>query len=159
MSAAHRIEVRFAARKPWVPSRALLYGWAEAALRRGASSLRADGPLVVSVQVVGSRRSHALNRRYRGKDSPTNVLSFAGAGNLPNGERFLGEILICAPVLAREARIQNKRPAAHWAHITIHGVLHLLGMDHHNPRQARRMESTETQILETLGFSDPYGRF
>lgn len=157
MSAAHRIEVRFAARKPWAPSSRKLAEWARVALTCGVSADRNRVSLIVSVQVVGTRRSRALNARYRGKDAPTNVLSFAGAGRLPSGERDLGELIICAPVLAREARAQHKPRLAHWAHITIHGVLHLLGLDHQTSREARNMQTLETQILETMGFSNPYG--
>lgn len=157
MSAVQRIEVRFAARKPWTPSSAKLAQWARVALARGGERARPREPVLVSVQVVGTRRSRALNARFRGKDSPTNVLSFAGAGPLPNGERDLGELIICAPVLAREAREARTSPTAHWAHITVHGVLHLLGLDHQTSREARHMETLETQILETMGFSNPYG--
>lgn len=135
----------------------MLAAWARVALARGVSAARERGPLLMSVQVVGARRSRALNARYRGKDAPTNVLSFAGAGQLPSGERDLGELIICAPVVAREARAQRKARSAHWAHITIHGVLHLLGLDHQTSRAARNMETLETQILETMGFSNPYG--
>ena len=158
MSGAFRIEIQFAARKPWAPSSRRLRCWASAALAAGAGT-RGAACAVVSVQVVGTRRSRALNARYRGRHKPTNVLSFAGAGRLPGGEHWLGEIVICAPVLAQEAREQNKPVAAHWAHITVHGVLHLLGFDHQQPRQACKMESIETQILENMGFSNPYGRF
>ncbi|MFO1467665.1 MAG: rRNA maturation RNase YbeY [Steroidobacteraceae bacterium] len=82
-----------------------------------------------------------------------------GPGRLSSGEWLLGDIVICAPVLAREARQQGKTLEAHWAHIAIHGVLHLLGFDHERPRQARQMEDLEVQILEGIGFSDPYGPF
>ena len=144
------LELRIAARRPWVPPARDLRRWAELALPgaiRGA---------VLSVAVVGDTRSRSLNRRYRGKDRPTNVLSFAGSGAAPDGRHYLGELVICAPLVAREARAQHKRPRAHWAHLTVHGVLHLLGMDHEGAREARKMESRETQILDRLGFSDPY---
>jgi probable rRNA maturation factor len=118
---------------------------------------RSAGRAAVFVHVVGKRASRSLNARYRRKDAPTNVLSFAGAGMSPSGLAFLGEIVICAPVLAKEAHDQGKSRHAHWAHITIHGVLHLLGFDHIEPRQARKMEMLETQILESMGFSNPYG--
>jgi probable rRNA maturation factor len=152
VSPASQIDVRFAARKPWVPSAASLRRWANLALK-GRGSARA----AVFVHVVGKRASRSLNARYRRKDAPTNVLSFAGAGMSPSGVAFLGEIVICAPVLAKEAREQGKSRHAHWAHITVHGVLHLLGFDHIKPRQARQMEMLETQILESMGFSNPYG--
>ena len=114
------------------------------------------GPAVLSVRIVGAAGSRALNRRYRGKDRPTNVLSFAGAGLLPDGRRYLGELVICAPLVAREAAAQGKRVPAHWAHLTVHGVLHLLGLDHERPAGARRMEGAEIQILDRLGISNPY---
>jgi probable rRNA maturation factor len=85
------------------------------------------------------------------------VLSFQGAGLLPDGARDLGELVICAPLVAVEARAQRKPLAAHWAHLTVHGVLHLLGLDHQAPEEASRMETLEMQILDRLGFSDPYG--
>ena len=112
--------------------------------------------MVLSVRIVGRAGSRKLNARYRHKDKPTNVLSFAGAGESPDGRYFLGELVICAPVVAQEAKVQDKTLKAHWAHMTIHGVLHLLGLDHEWPKEAAKMASRETQILDQLGFSDPY---
>ena len=114
------------------------------------------GPAALSIRVVGNAGSRRLNARYRGRPKPTNVLSFAGSGLLPNGHRLLGDLVICAPVVAREARVQRKALEAHWAHMTVHGLLHLLGMDHVRPREALKMESEEVQILDRLGFSNPY---
>ena len=124
-----------------------------AAPRTAISGSRVIG---VSVRAVGSARSRSLNARYRGKDRPTNVLSFEGAGGLPDGGCMLGELVICVPVVAREARAQRKTPRAHWAHMTVHGVLHLLGFDHERDDEARRMADREIQILDRLGFSNPY---
>jgi probable rRNA maturation factor len=124
--------------------------WAEAALVPIAKRC------VLSVRIVGKARSRSLNSRYRHKDKPTNVLSFAGAGVAPDGRSFLGELVICAPLVALEARAQHKTLRAHWAHLTIHGVLHLLGFDHERAAQARKMAAREIQILDRLGFSDPY---
>jgi probable rRNA maturation factor len=135
---------------PWVPSSHLLAKWAAAAL---APSRK---PTVLSVRIVGKARSRSLNAHYRQKDKPTNVLSFAGAGSAPDGRYFLGELVICAPVVAAEARAQAKSLHAHWAHMTIHGVLHLLGFDHERAREAAKMASREIQILDRLGFSNPY---
>jgi len=118
------LDVSYAARQPWVPSRRQLTSWAAAAL----ASVRR--PVVLSVRVVGVARSRTLNARYRNKDKPTNVLSFGGAGSTPDGRHYLGELVVCAPVVAREARSQGKSLQAHWAHMTVHGVLHLLGFDH-----------------------------
>jgi probable rRNA maturation factor len=160
------LDVSYAARRPWVPRRAEFTTWVLAALAgagaRGES--RASGPRLgsgareveMSVRVVGAARSRALNARYRGKNRPTNVLSFSGAGATPDGRLFLGELVICAPVVAREARAQGKRAASHWAHLTVHGVLHLLGFDHELPAEAVKMEEREIQILDRLGFSNPY---
>ncbi len=150
MPAEIRLELSYATRAPWVPTRRQLQSWVDAAWtgqRRSA---------IVSIRVVGRARSRSLNRCYRGKDHATNVLSFAGPGRLPNHDWMLGELVICAPVVAMEARQQRKTLAAHWAHMTVHGVLHLLGFDHEVRAQAAKMESTEVQILDRLGFSDPY---
>jgi probable rRNA maturation factor len=108
------------------------------------------------VRIVGAARSRALNARYRHKDRATNVLSFGGAGRMPDGSTDLGELVMCAPVVAREAASQGKSARAHWAHLTVHGVLHLLGFDHEAPAGTRKMEAREIQILDRLGFSNPY---
>ena len=151
------LDLSYAARSPWVPRRAQCKRWAEAALagfsRSGAHARRS---YVLSVRVVGEARSRTLNARYRRKDRPTNVLSFAGAGVGPDGLHYLGELVICAAVVAREARVQGKPRESHWAHMMVHGVLHLLGFDHERPAEARKMASREIQILDRLGFSDPY---
>jgi probable rRNA maturation factor len=133
-----------------VPSSRQLAGWAGAAL---APTRRST---VLSVRVVGLARSRSLNARYRHKSRPTNVLSFAGPGPTPDGRHFLGELVICAPVVAREALAQRKTVESHWAHMTVHGVLHLLGFDHEARREAAKMAAREIQILDRLGFSDPY---
>lgn len=112
-------------------------------------------PLEVSIRIVTPRESRRLNARYRGQDKPTNVLSFpcrAPAG-LPAP---LGDLVICATVVAREARRQGKPGDAHWAHMTVHGILHLLGYDHVKKPEAERMEALETRILARLGYPDPY---
>jgi probable rRNA maturation factor len=144
------LDVSYASRSPWVPGSRLLAKWADAALTA------APRQLVLSVRIVGKARSRSLNSHYRHKDKPTNVLSFAGAGSAPDGRHFLGELVICAPVVAEEARAQGKSLQAHWAHMTIHGVLHLMGFDHEHPPEAAKMASREIQILDRLGFSDPY---
>jgi probable rRNA maturation factor len=157
----------YAARRPWVPGRAKFSTWVEAALAgaarardapRAARAIARAGssPVVVSVRAVGSARSRSLNRSYRGKDRPTNVLSFEGPGVMPDGSRALGELVICTPVVAREADAQGKSAEAHWAHMTVHGVLHLLGFDHERDADARKMAEREIQILDRLGFSNPY---
>jgi probable rRNA maturation factor len=150
MAGRLELDVSYAARQPWVPGRRQLISWAAAAL----APLRR--PVVLSVRVVGAARSRALNARYRHKDKPTNVLSFGGAGSTPDGRYFLGELVICAPVVAQEARTQGKSLESHWAHMTVHGALHLLGFDHEREAEAVKMTAREIQILDRLGFSDPY---
>jgi probable rRNA maturation factor len=159
MRAAHerrkllKLDVSYAARRPWVPARAKFSAWIEAAL---AGPTASPSPVLVSVRTVGSAGSRRLNACYRGKDRPTNVLSFQGPGTMPDGSRVLGELVICVPVVAREARAQGKSAESHWAHMTVHGVLHLLGFDHERDREARKMAAREIQILDRLGFSNPY---
>jgi probable rRNA maturation factor len=144
------VDVTFAARRPWVPRRTQFELWARAALA-GIS-----GRSVLSVLVVGTARSRSLNSRYRRKAKSTNVLSFSGPGSSPDGRNYLGELVICAPVVAREAHAQGKSRESHWAHMTVHGVLHLLGFDHERDAEAAKMTAREIQILDQLGFSNPY---
>jgi probable rRNA maturation factor len=145
--------------RDWAPSTARIGSWVRAAVGpRGAGR-------EVAVRVVGAAESRRLNRGWRRQDHPTNVLSFpapsaarprrrAGAAGAP--PRSLGDLVICAPVLDREAREQGKTKVAHWAHLVVHGSLHLLGFDHEHERDARRMERREKRILAALGFPDPY---
>jgi probable rRNA maturation factor len=109
----------------------------------------------LGVRVVGSAESRRLNVRYRGKDKPTNVLSFPPA-SLPDGSRLLGDLVICAQVVRCEAREQRKSLEAHWAHLVVHGALHLVGYDHEREAEAKRMERREVAVLRRLGFSNPY---
>lgn len=146
------VECRFDTRDA-VPSPRLLRRWASAALgARGAGR-------ELALSTVGATRMRTLNRRYRGKDRPTNVLSFPvlpqpampAAGPLP-----LGDVVICPAVLRREAREQGKTERAHWAHLVVHGTLHLAGYDHEHDDDARRMERREISVLRALGFANPY---
>jgi len=150
------VGVRRATRTGWVPAPVALRRWTTVAL--GA---RARGCELVLL-VVGPRRIRALNRRYRGQDRPTNVLSFPAATawhaapRSAHGRRHLGDIVICPQVLRREAQQQGKAARAHWMHLYIHGVLHLLGHDHARPAQAQRMERREVRALRILGVANPY---
>lgn len=110
----------------------------------------------VAIRIVGAKEGQSLNRHYRGKDYATNVLSFPA--DLPEGVQLplLGDIVICAPVVAKEAKEQGKALRAHYAHLTVHGVLHLLGLDHDDDREAEAMEQIEREVLAELGFPDPY---
>jgi probable rRNA maturation factor len=110
----------------------------------------------LTVRVIGEAEGAALNRDYRGRTGATNVLSFPFAEPFMLRPPLLGDIVICAPVLVAQAQQQNKSLQAHWAHLVVHGVLHLLGYDHEDDRQADVMETLETKILVQLGFADPY---
>lgn len=110
----------------------------------------------LTIRIVGEKESAHLNETYRAKKGPTNVLSFPFE---PPSEMFfplLGDIIICARLIEKEAKEQCKNRVAHWAHIVVHGVLHLLGYDHINERDAKKMEKKEISILNNLGFPNPY---
>lgn len=146
------VHVSYGLPRAGMPSPVSFRRWVEAALA-GARRRRAAE---LSIRIVGTREGRTLNRTYRDKDYATNVLSFPV--DLPPGVRLplLGDIAICAPVVRREAAEQGKPEAHHWAHLTVHGVLHLLGYDHIEEAEAARMEALETRILKGLGISDPY---
>jgi probable rRNA maturation factor len=110
----------------------------------------------LSVRIVDAEEGKALNEQFRGSTGATNVLSFPFENESPQPLPLIGDIVICAPVVAKEAREQNKALNAHWAHMIIHGVLHLLGYDHQNENDANLMESLETKIMQGLGFPPPY---
>ena len=157
-----QVAAQFAARRPWVPAATALRRWALAAHRAAVARLpRARRSVVpagatVCIRVVGAAASRRLNAGYRGKDKPTNVLSFPAAPIERELDGSLGDLVICAPVVAAEAREQRKARAEHWAHMVVHGVLHLHGYDHENARQARVMEGLEVEILRGFGYLDPY---
>jgi probable rRNA maturation factor len=152
-----RVEMQRRVRS-WAPRPHEIAIWAGAALGRRA----ARGEL--GVRVVGAAESRRLNARYRGKDKPTNVLSFpvvplerSPASRSPHGEgRPLGDLVICAQVVRCEAREQRKPLKAHWAHLVVHGALHLVGYDHEREAEAKRMERREIDVLRRLGFANPY---
>lgn len=146
------VHVDYAIPRRGVPAPASFRRWIETAL----FAARHRKPVELSIRLVGAREGRALNRQYRGKDYATNVLSFPA--ELPRGiaSPLLGDLVICTPVVAREAREQQKAPRNHYAHLAVHGVLHLLGFDHENARDARRMETLETSVLAKLGVADPY---
>ena len=131
-----------------VPDNVAIRDWVAAAL--GAEDIN------VTVRIVDEEEMTELNQRYRHKTGSTNVLSFPYE-KLPSVEtNFLGDIVVCAPVVEREAREQNKTQLSHWAHMVVHGALHLQGYDHENDEQAAEMERLETSILMQLGFPAPY---
>lgn len=113
-------------------------------------------PTIIALRVVSPLESQTLNAQYRQKDRPTNVLSFPGLYQPTHQMTQLGDLAICASVVAHEASAQAKSLDAHWAHLLLHGTLHLLGFDHETDADAELMESLEIQILASLGFNDPY---
>jgi probable rRNA maturation factor len=144
------VSVEYALPRLGLPAAVSFRKWVAAALH--GRIREAD----LALRIVGTKEGRALNRHYRGKDYATNVLSFPA--ELPEGVRLplLGDIVLCAPVVAREAKEQKKALAAHYAHLTVHGTLHLLGWDHEDPREAECMEQLERTILADLGIDDPY---
>lgn len=133
-----------------VPGVMQFQAWAEAALNGRLEQAE------LVVRIVDREESQQLNREYRGKDRPTNVLSFPFEAPDVVESHLLGDLVICAPLVEQEAQEQQKPLEAHWAHLLVHGVLHLLGFDHINEEEAEMMESLEVEILTALGFSDPY---
>lgn len=148
------VAVLYAVPRAGVPAANSFRRWVAAAL---AGRIReAD----LAIRIVGEDEGRTLNRHYRGRDYATNVLSFPAElpEGLPPGVRLplLGDLVLCAPVIAREAAEQGKPLAAHYAHMTVHGTLHLLGWDHGNDKDAEAMEQLEREILAELGIADPY---
>ena len=141
--AALALTLQIATRSRRLPAPARLRRWARAALAQ---------PARVTLRIVGEREGESLNREFRRKPRATNVLTFCYDGD----GCLAGDVVLCAPVIAREAHAQGKDLAAHYAHLTVHGLLHLQGYDHGKPRQARIMEAREISILRRLGFPNPY---
>ena len=148
MTMAHDIHVQRRVVADGVPAAATLRQWAREA--RGG-----DPPGELTIRIVDEAESASLNGRFRHKPKPTNVLSFPYEAEALD-EPILGDLVICAPVVAREAAEQGKTGEAHWAHMVVHGVLHLLGYDHEKDDDAEKMEAREREILCRLGFPDPY---
>ena len=134
-----------------VPKPASIQSWASAACLENV-----ENDAFISILVSSPEQSRELNRQYRDKDKPTNVLSFPM--QLPDevGVHMLGDIVLCAAVIDAEARSQSKAESAHWAHMVVHGMLHLQGYDHIDNDEAEEMEKLEIQILQTLGIGNPY---
>lgn len=141
----HRITIQRTVPKHEMPTVTQLKQWAREVLKRKESDIE------MTIRIVDTAEMTTLNTQYRRKSGPTNVLSF------PYDEPpLLGDIVICAEVVNREANEQEKTSTAHWAHMVVHGTLHLLGYDHEIPRDADEMESIEIAILNELGFANPY---
>ena len=145
-----RLCLQTACLMPGLPSKADFRRWAGAALE-GRRELAE-----ITVRLVDEAESRKLNLDYRGYDRSTNILSFPWSVPKEFNSHFLGDLAICAPGVKREAVEQGKEPEAHWAHLVVHGVLHLLGFDHENLLDAEAMESQEISILGRLGYPNPY---
>ena len=137
------LAVQYAVSATGKPSRAHFRQWVRAALEHDAR---------ITIRIVAQVEGLKLNREFRNKDYATNVLTFVFHDQSP----FEGDLALCAPVVASEARAQKKTLNAHYAHLTVHGVLHLQGYDHENDAEAQIMEQRETQIMAKLGYADPY---
>ncbi len=154
---ALEVDVQLACDGPDIPPREEIRRWIETALSLGPDSQPGDKEL--AVRIVDAEESRALNKRYRDQDKPTNVLSFPAQppDGLPEeAGRVLGDVVICAPVVAAEAAAQGKAVADHWGHMLVHGTLHLLGFDHQSGADAVEMEALERRILAARNVTDPY---
>ena len=147
MTVTHRptlsLAVQYAVSATGKPTRAQFRRWVRAALEHDAQ---------IVLRIVGQKEGRALNASYRNKDYATNVLTFVLQDKAP----LEGDLALCAPVVAREARAQKKTLTAHYAHLSVHGVLHLQGYDHQTDADAQVMEQREAQIMAKLGYADPY---
>jgi len=150
------VDLQIACRVDSVPQQAEVHAWLEQAYQVGSqnASTRCD----VSVRIVDEDESRQLNNQYRQQDKATNVLAFpAEPVGLPDDESdLLGDLVICGPLVEREAKEQGKSTAGHWGHLLVHGMLHLLGYDHETSSQAAEMEDMERKILSARGIDDPY---
>lgn len=153
------IDLQWAIDEQTLPTLEQCQRWAEAALQNDNAYQEVE----MVVRIVDDDESQELNRDYRGFDKPTNVLSFPfeqPPGLLELGEElpYLGDLVICAQVVADEAKAQNKSLESHWAHMIVHGTLHLQGFDHIDEIEAQEMENLEREIMQDLGFDDPYAQ-
>jgi probable rRNA maturation factor len=148
-----KIELQLAAEGLAVPEREKILLWSNAACAACDCSDK-----TMTVRITDRNESAELNQRYRNKAGPTNVLSFPFEDPPGVATDILGDLVICAPVVAQEAIEQKKTTDAHWAHMLVHGVLHLCGYDHISPQQADEMETLETKIITGLGFPPPYDK-
>lgn len=150
MTAQVHVDIQIASDSQQLPETAELELWAAAAVEQHRDEAE------ISLRIVDLEEGAELNKQWRQKDGPTNVLSFPS--DLPEELELplLGDLVICAPVVEREAQEQSKALKAHWAHMMVHGTLHLLGYDHIENDEAEEMEALETVIIQKLGFPDPY---
>jgi len=145
------VDIQLADGSTKTPDAQQIRGWVTAVF-----TILERSPLALTVRVVGEEEMAKLNRRYRGRNQSTNVLSFPIEPLPGMCTDLLGDIVVCGPVVDREAAIQHKSPMGHWAHMVVHGLLHLFGYNHDSDQDAIAMEALEKSVLEGLGYSDPY---
>lgn len=154
-----KVDVQIACDEGGIPESDAIVSWVTRAVEASGHNVLVDALVSVSVRIVDAAEIRTLNRDYRGQDKATNVLSFSAgeiAGLPSEAERPLGDVIVCASVVSDEASEQGKELNDHWAHMIVHGTLHLLGFDHATNEQAAEMEGLETQILNANGVDDPY---
>lgn len=157
MTAIAAIDLQEASEHSNIPTLSQLSLWVDAALAMSLQDQQEhEQEYELTIRVVDEEESQSLNSQYRGKDKPTNVLSFPFEAPAEIELNLLGDLVICAPIVAQEAKEQSKKEIAHWAHMVIHGTLHLQGYDHIEDEEADEMEALEIKILDKLGFPDPY---
>lgn len=152
MTSIATIDLQLATEHTLCPSLSQLSKWVDATLLATHSTPESE----LTIRIVDSKESHSLNHQYRGFDKPTNVLSFPFDAPPGIELNLLGDLVICAPIVEKEAAEQKKAQIAHWAHLVVHGTLHLLGYDHIEDEEAETMEALEITILNTLDFPNPY---
>ena len=146
----YRVDFQFVSKEKNIPKKSEFKLWITEALQEHTPSAE------VTIRVVDSEESSNLNQTYRKKAGPTYVLAFPGYSHEKQTILFLGDLVLCAPLVEKEAKEQGKTVLSHWANLTIHGTLHLLGFDHDDDKSATAMEAFETDIMKRLGFKDPY---
>ena len=144
------VELQYAVSEKALPTEAQFQEWAKVINTQDGKSQ------IAAIRIVDEQEMIVLNKEYRQKNGPTNVLSFPAQLHEEVDVPFIGDIVICAPVVINEAKEQHKIEESHWAHMTVHGILHLQGYDHINETEAMQMESLEIQIMHQLGFENPY---
>ncbi|MEE9596512.1 MAG: rRNA maturation RNase YbeY [Acidiferrobacterales bacterium] len=145
-----KINVEYVSNASELPAEAMIAHWAQAALEGHERYVE------VGVRIVDESEIIELNQRFRKRAEPTNVLSFPFEDPPGTQTDVLGDVVVCAPIVSSQAQTEGKPLSAHWAHMIVHGIMHLRGYDHESPEEANAMEHMETRILEGLGFPDPY---
>jgi probable rRNA maturation factor len=150
------IDLQIATKSKNVPSRYLFNKWVNAAFNTQAKACGYNFHYIVTVRIVDPKEIQALNKQFRHKNKPTNVLSFPFNNEIEATEMYLGDVVICAPVVEQEAAKYGRTLKFHYAHMCVHGILHLLGYDHDNEKDRLQMEELEAEILQKLKFPQPY---